>query len=272
MMLHEGERLAYLRALGITQYVPQQAIPGTLQLPPLEGETAAPMVAEPVVDAQPEEAAPAAVVETVAALAQPAAVPTPPAIEPALPPVSPASDDIPRLDLSKLMVEDDRPRAAPPVKAAPGLRFSLAVVNLAQQQARLLVELAQPDAPGLSGVEFRLLGDLLLALGVPQELSEGSVRPFRWPPVNNARFATDVSAARDGLLGFLAAEQSRQPVNKLVFLGTAPAVCFAQPALGTPFALPEPEGVTGLFSHSLAALQQDWTLKPVLWQQLRAFL
>lgn len=293
MTLHEGERLTYLRALGITQYVPLQAIPGALQLPPLEwsdaadaGEAELPATEPAVVPAaeapavSPAASTPPAstlpsntVAGAMASLMQ-HVVSTPASAGKVAeaPPLAVREDsDIPQLDLSKLKPVEETPRTAP-VKPAATQRFSLAVVTLPQQQARILVELAQPDAPGLSSIEFRLLGDLLRALGVKQDLSEGSVRPFRWPPVNNARIAADVSAARDGLLAFLTAAQAEQPVKKLLFLGTAPAGCFAQPEPATPFPLPELDNATGLFSHSLAALQQDWTLKPALWQQLQAFL
>ena len=295
MTMHEGERLAYLQALGITQFVPLRPVEGALQLPEPEWETdsasspetagadaSAPSLEreqlaheepprQPATGAQQDTRTAAdAVAESVATLvrqAESSAVVQTPA---EIPPAQHNSDDIPQLDLSKLKPAEESPRATTP-KPATLQRFALAVVTL-PQRTRLLVELARHDAPGLSGVEFRMLGDLLLALNVKQDLSEGALRLYRWPLVNNPRIAADASAARDGLLAFLAAAQAEQSVEKLVFLGTAALSCFPHQQVGNPFNLPDVENAACLFSHSLTALQKDWALKPEVWHQLQAFL
>lgn len=295
MTMHEGERLAYLQALGITQFVPLRPVDGALQLPEPEWETdSAPSLETAGADAsapslereqlaheepprqpatgaqQDTRAAAGAVAASVATLvrqAESSAVAQTPA---EIPPAQHNSDDIPQLDLSKLKPAEESPRATTP-KPATLQRFALAVVTL-PQRTRLLVELARHDAPGLSGVEFRMLGDLLLALNVKQDLSEGALRLYRWPLVNNPRIAADASAARDGLLAFLAAAQAEQSVEKLVFLGSAALSCFPHQQVGNPFNLPDVENAACLFSHSLTALQNDWALKPEVWHQLQAFL
>lgn len=282
MTMHEGERLAYLQALGITQYVPLQPIAGALQLPEwvvkadesLAQES--PVQADAIPDASVQEAPPQSVVESVSALVQKTDT-TPLAQPTAIVPLSSQTasslegSEIPQLDVSKLKPAEEVSRA-PTTKPVAQQRFSLAVITLPHLQTRLLVELARHDAPGLSGVEFRLLGDLLRALNAQQELSEGALRFFRWPLVNNPRIAADASAARDGLLAFLGAAQSEQPVEKLVFLGSAALSCFPHQQTGNVFNLPDVDNAACLFTHSLTQAQQDWSLKPVLWCQLHAFL
>lgn len=286
MMQHEGERLAYLQALGITQYVPLRPIAGAVSLPSPAWEVPAAEAVQPqpflredaAVSAAPRENLRANVSEPSAdtvAQAVSAAVQRTHPDSPAMPEHSPEpapgnTTDIPQLDLSKLKPVEEKKQPVTP-KAAALQRFTLAVITL-PQRARLLVELAQPDAPGLSGVEFRLLSDLLLALNCQQEIGDSNTKLFRWPLVNNPRIAADVSAARDGLLAFLAAAQSEQPLGKVLFLGAAPLVCFPHQQVGEVFSLPELEGAACLFTHSLAALQKDWTLKPIVWRQLQSFL
>lgn len=286
MMQHEGERLAYLQALGITQYVPLRPIAGVPQLPSLVWEVPAVEAVSPesfpredaVVSAAPIEnlranvSEPTAdvVAQAVATAVQRSSTASPATPELSAEPAQRDTGDIPQLDLSKLKpVEEKKPQVVP--KAASLQRFAVAVITL-PQRARLLVELSQPDAPGLSGVEFRLLSDLLLALSCRQEIGDSNTKLFRWPLVNNPRIAADVSAARDGLLAFLAAAQSEQPLAKVLFLGAAPLVCFPHQQVGEVFTLPELDGASCLFTPSLTALQKDWTLKPIVWRQLQSFL
>lgn len=285
MTMHEGERLAYLQALGITQYVPLRPIAGAVSLPSLAWEVPVIEPSQPesvqrddaAVTAMPQEnqqpfADPSTdtVAQAVSAAVQ-RTLPDSSAVPENSPEPTPRdTGDIPQLDLSKLKPVEERKQPVAP-KTAALQRFTLAVITL-PQRARLLVELAQPDAPGLSGVEFRLLSDFLLALNCQQEIGDSNTRLFRWPLVNNPRIAADVSAARDGLLAFLAAAQSEQPLAKVLFLGAAPLVCFPQQQMGETFTLPELDGASCLFTHSLAALQKDWTRKPIVWRQLQSFL
>lgn len=286
MMQHEGERLAYLQALGIAQYVPLRPIAGVPQLPALAWETPAvePVQAEsrqradavatamPIEDLRANLSEPSAdaVVQAVATAVQRTNPMAPTTPESPSEPAPRDTGDIPQLDLSKLKpVEEKKQPVAP--KAASLQRFTLAVITL-PQRARLLVELSQPEAPGLSGVEFRLLSDLLLALNCQQEIGDSTTKLFRWPLVNNPRIAADVGAARDGLLAFLSAAQSEQPLDKVLFLGVAPLVCFPHQQAGEAFTLLELDGASCLLTYSLAALQKDWTLKPSVWRQLQSFL
>lgn len=280
-MQQEGQRLAYLQALGITQYVPLRPIDGAPTLPVMAWEADAVAADKPtesatVADPVETPVAPvvADVVEKIAVSvdAKSAAAPMP--AEAASTDSASTDNDIPQLDLSRVKL-DDAPKKAVVAKPSAQQRFTLAVINL-PQQVRLLVQLSQPDAPGLSAVEYRMLGDLLLALGNRQDINDSAIKLFRWPLVNNPRIAADASAARDGLLAFLAAAQGEQPLAKTVLLGTAPQTCFPHAAIGQAFALPELDSATGaahcLMTHSLLDLQRDWSLKPALWQHLQAFL
>lgn len=282
-MQQEGQRLAYLQALGITQYVPLRPIDGAPTLPVMAWETDAVPVAEEAAESalqtRPvEPQAPAVMAEVVekitAGVDVKSAAAQMPAAAAAFTDSASTDNDIPQLDLSRVKL-DDSPKKAVVVKASAQQRFTLAVINLPQQM-RLLVQLSQPDAPGLSAVEYRMLGDLLLALGSQQDINDSGIKLFRWPLVNNPRIAADASAARDGLLAFLAAAQGEQPIAKTVVLGTAALSSFPHQQIGQAFALPELDSAAGagncLMTHSLLDLQRDWSLKPALWQHLQAFL
>lgn len=280
-MQQEGQRLAYLQALGITQYVPLRPIDGAPTLPVMawEAETVVAAADESAKVVEPVEAPVTTVVAEVVekittGVDLKSATAQTPAAEAASTDSAPSDNDIPQLDLSRVKL-DDAPKKAVVAKTSAQQRFTLAVISL-PQQVRLLVQLSQPDAPGLSAVEYRILGDLLLALGSRQDINDSAIKLFRWPLVNNPRIAADASAARDGLLAFLAAAQAEQPIAKTVVLGTAPQTCFTHEVLGQAFALPELDSAVGagqcLVTHSLLDLQRDWSLKPALWQHLQTFL
>lgn len=270
MGLHESTRLAYLQALGITQYVPLQSVAGALQLPPLDGQDSAdaiPAAGEPAGTGPVPTGLPQNGVAAQQSAAQSSAAPAA-ETSPVPQPAPAAGHDIPQLDVSKLKpARAAQPAAKSQAPAAP--RFTLAVLTLAGR-ARLLVELGRFDAPGFSALEHRLLGDLLLALGIRQDISDSHL--FRWPPVNNPRVADELDAARVGLLAFIDGAQNRQPLPRLLFLGTAALSCFPAQKTGAAFHLTDTQGPECLFTHSLAALQKDWTLKAGFWQQVREFL
>lgn len=272
-MQHEGQRLAYLQALGITQYVPLRPIDGVPTLPVMAWETDA-VVAEQAAESatvlEPVEAP-----EKIATSVDVKSTATRTRTAESLPAdATPTDHDIPQLDLSRVKL-DDAPKKAVVAKASMQQRFTLAVITL-PQRCRLLVQLSQPDAPGLSAMEYRVLGDLLLALGSRQDINDSAMKLFRWPLVSNPRIVADASAARDGLLAFLGAVQGEQPFAKTVILGTAAHSCFPHAVIGQAFALPELDSAAGaglcLISHGLLDLQRDWSLKPALWQHLQTFL
>lgn len=245
--MREVQRLAYLNALGITQYVPLAPIAGALLLPEQD-------------DAEDDMPAEATVMTAPANNVDTAPVPAPQETRSDL-----AETSIPLLDLNRVKP----PRAVAPVvpRPATGVRFALQVLTL--PAVRLVLELGQADAPGLSAREHRLVADLLLALDASVELTDGALKTFRWPLVNNPRIVADAGAARDALIAFLAATQPQPPVPVTLFLGTVAASCLHPASPGSHFQVPECGGECRV-THSLDELLRDWTCKPRVWQHLQA--
>ncbi|MBA55717.1 MAG: hypothetical protein CMK89_14775 [Pseudomonadales bacterium] len=265
----ESERLAYLSALGITQYVALEPIAGAAELPELAPDQIWSEVASsaPLADAPSDQAASSEPAEpSVADVSTVKAEPGTPSADLAVP-GNQVTDAVPQLDLNKLKLESEpvaKTVAKSPVRAE---RFALAVITI-PDQFRLFVELAQPDAPGLSAVEHRMVADLLRALGCADGLDQHGAKLYRWPLVNNPRIAADPQAARDGLLGFVA---SAPAVAKSVFLGRRAAAVLGSAAVGEVFSLNAESG-DALTSHSLMAMQSDWQMKAEAWNHLLAFL
>ena len=271
----ESQRLAYLNALGIPQYVARLDIDGAPALPELRPEQIWPSsgvdvdTVKAVDEAKPQQ--PAAVEAPTPA----SQAPTPETGDQA--PIVAAqegqSTSTPVLDISKLGLEKDTVRATHKSQGvAAEIRFALAVVNV-EASMRLVVELALVDAPGLSASEHRMLSDILQLLGYPQWLSEHGPQTFQWPIVNNPQIAKDRSAARDGLVGFLA---STQALPKTVFLGATAASLLNQGELDPAAEMLQPLQLSGLDSAVLVLpslnQMQDWKLKQRSWQQLQLFL
>jgi len=280
----ESERLAWLDALGIQQYVALAPVAGAASLPELTPEQiwaaeyvtavaesesvpeSEPTPVAPVVAAQQPHESEYAVKTAVAAAVQASSTAASArTTELSLPPDL-AEGEIPQLDVSKLR-QAEQPVTRPIRKAAPPVqKFALAVVTI-PHQFRLLVELALPDAPGLSALEHRVLSDLLLALGQADGLDHNAAKLYRWPILNNPSLASNAEAARDALLAFIG---SAPAVTRSVFLGSKAAALLSEVAAGESFSL-GPQS-TAIHTHSLAAMQQDWTLKAGVWQQLHSFL
>ena len=269
----ESERLAYLSALGITQYVALEPIAEARVLPELAsdqiwGEAAS---ATPVTDTalEPTSSVEAVVADATPAKSEPAAIKQATNLrEPEVAvPSDQLTDAVPQLDLNKLKLETE-PAAKPAVKTQVKVeRFALAVITISNQ-FRFFVELSQPDAPGLSALEHRMVSDLLRALGCGDALDQHGAKLYRWPLVNNPRIAADPQAARDGLLGFVA---SAPAVARSVFLGSRAAAVLGATAVGEVFSL-NPDSGDAITSHSLMAMQSDWRLKVETWHHLLAFL
>lgn len=275
-MMQEAQRLAYLNALGITQYVPLAPIAGAPVLPVLQeaddpGYAPEDLLVQEATSRYADESMPASAEEAVADITvaeKTATVPQQSASEIPAAREIPAATDIPVLDLSK--VKPERTPVAAPAKPAASLRFALAVVTI-PQRLRLIVELAQPDAPGFSAQEHRLVSDLLLALDAKTELNDSATKLFRWPLVNNPRIAADASATRDALFAFLSSAQAAQAVPATAFIGTSAVRCLHQADPGAIFQLADISGRC-LVTHSLKEIQQDWRLKPALWAHLFSLL
>lgn len=288
----ESRRLAYLNALGVPQFVARAAIEGAPTLPELspeqlwgenliESDQSEHQVQEPL-HAR-EEAEPEKPQQEKAQQNHPnqqpeqKAAPTPEpspssnSAEASPGPTVPAeTGETPLLDVSRLGLEKETKAkpVATPTKTAE--RFSLAIITVPEPGIRFIVQLGVADAPGLSGVEIRMLSDLLQALGYPQWLDQHQPQHFQWPFVNNPRIAKDRAAARDGLLGFFT---STDPVNKTLFLGgIAPAILDSQLEQNQS-ASTSVHGIEGesLLLPTLAQMA-DWKIKANAWRQIQQFL
>lgn len=167
----EGRRQACLAALGIPLWTSRGVLPGAL---------------------------PAAPLVFVAPASAPDAGPVPGAI-PASAPATPAPEAAPSRP-----PRPERPPVQPltaPAAAEGFPRFSCRVQVLAP--GWLGVVALEEGAPDLSAQEYRLLGNLLLALGGDAS-AEGPREHFRWPMSPNPAIPRDAGAAREALAAFLA--------------------------------------------------------------------
>lgn len=277
-MMLEADRLAYLNALGITQYVALNPIAGAQQLPVLapeqiwpepdathdaKGDHTAVQAPQHGLQSSPADQRDQVQGQTAQ---QPAGPQTPPQTPAGG--VTEAEETVPRLDLSKLNLETEvatQPVTKPQARVQ---QFALAVITVTGQY-RLFVELELADAPGLSAVEHRMVTDLLILLGQPQGLDSFGAKLYRWPMVTNPRIAADAQAARDGLLGFIA---SAPTVSRNVFLGMKATTVLADTSPGQIFALPDAGEADSLATYSLAEMRQDWRHKAAFWSTVFPFL
>ncbi len=272
----ESERLAYLDALGISQFVAREPLDGAPSLPLLQPEQIWPSV-----DSDKKEAELETTHLDKGVNPKPAAEPDPLKPEPKLPSeteqgrveAATETDATPVLDLTKLGLKEGQSTPTErKISSTRETRFALAIVDVADQ-FRVVVELALPDAPGLSAMEHRMLSDMLQLLGCGDWLSNHAPRTFQWPIVNNPRIAKDRSAARDGLMGFFA---SSAPWPKTLFLGPQAPSLLQQTELNPVAETLAPVQLDGLTGMTLVLpsfnQMQDWTLKRRCWQQIQAFL
>ncbi|MAR89253.1 MAG: hypothetical protein SV765_17735 [Pseudomonadota bacterium] len=260
MSLPEPQRLAYLQALEITQYVPRVPIAGALALPEAP-KTREPVGQEAAGAADPREttadagaatatdrdrSVPAPVVPELVAAGRQATAERQPLVEPAAAPAPKHSGR---------QVAGDRPR------------FAVCVLDL-PQQCRILLELGSADAVGLSATEHRMLADLVLALRQPDALQQFSGRAFRWPLVNNPRIDQGPGAAREALRAFLA---EPAPAGLILLFGQELVQLFDL----APGEVPVPSAELAarcLCLPGLMALQQEVELKPRVWRLIQAAL
>lgn len=253
-MLAEQDRLAYLQALGITQYVERSL---EAELEPLSAEYLTDSFAEPgAADTQAEatksKASAAAEVhrlQMAAKLNQSSSSAV----------TSLASKPKHEPNHETQVSEETHTKAAPSEQVAP---FTLQVIAIGHW--RLAMELVAADAPGLSNREIRLLSDLLLAMGLDAE--DQTSKWFRWPLMNHPGISLDIGSAREALFGYLSAEQ--QPVNYVFF--SASVTRLLDPTKAG--VLPPPEGIRWGCTQSLAQCGTHWQHKAHAWQQIQRLL
>lgn len=263
--MQEAQRIAYLEALGITQYVALQPVAGAMQLPELDWpEVESP---EPSEGLQSSEAAsgpdPVRELQTSKPAVTRARI-----TEPETTPLETADQGIPQLDLAKLGLQpESRPASDVSAKQTALGAFSCLVLA-PDSRFRLLLELSAADAPGVSSLEHRMLSDLLFAVGVKEIPDQQGSRLYRWPVINNPRMAADPVAALDAISAFLTASET---LSHTLVLGGQVAR-----ALGLAQGM-EVQTLESLPGYFLAvpgfdALQADWRLKAQAWPQISAFL
>lgn len=246
-MMGEGQRQAYLGALGIPLWTSRQPLPFAAPAEPLERvlwlvETDGAVVAEV------ESAAPESV------NLQQAVIETAPVMPREIAPALPSASEPPQRESYVAAVKTEavvaKPAVEAPTKAAEAAaRFAFYAVSLSPQLVAL-VSLA--DDPDLGGREHSLLASIHAAF------SEGSLTlgpQFRFPIVDNPRLGRDATAAQQAVSGFLM--RYRDPAIRFLVLGEE-----LKPYL---------ERVDHRIAHAtvrLSLLLADPVRKKALWQAL----
>ncbi|MBH3427058.1 energy transducer TonB [Pseudomonas alkylphenolica] len=255
-MLIESRRRAYLNAMQVVHWLPRTELPFAAPSRPELLLPLAPMD-EPVFDAPPEQAVPAAVSVPVARSGER------PKIEIPRPGSTPKVVSKPVEEAEKAAV------AAKPVPVAPP-RFALQLLRAGN--CLLLVELATGEPFQSRDPSYLLLKDMLRAAGLPdspQIIGE----PVRWPLLVRGNLDQGPQAATDFVQGFIQARLEEAPCVCLWLIGL-PAVRFAGEAdahsyyrelpvdgLGTAWALP-----------GLELLMDEPQRKADVWQAMRRLM
>lgn len=231
--MNEGRRQSYLAALAIPLWSSRRELTGALPATPLEFaafvEAGVTEVVEPAVaDSSSIPVVPEALVAAVQNSEAPVAR---------------------QASVQKTEMVSERATSAPADEKFP--RFSCRVQRLA---AGWLGVIAMDDVPDLSAQEYRLLGNIMQALGDDGH-SEEVREHFRWPLSPNPSMARDAGAAREALAAFLA----RRPESaRWLVLGETVAV-YVRAAL---------PGQTVIAAPSLPELLANPAAKRALWQML----
>jgi hypothetical protein len=236
----EGRRQAYLAALGIPLWSSRHDLPGAA---PSTGLAYAAFV-----DLNASEPAPVLAQEPVRE--QPVATTRPPAG-----PYDAARHEPPRHDVR----EPSSPAAPVPARPAAAInpafpRFACRVELLAPGW---LAVIALDDVPDLSAQEYRLLGNLVQALG-GDGAAESAREHFRFPVSPNPAIPRDAAAAREALAAFLG---RRREATRWLVLGQTLAA-YVRGAL--------PPAHTVVAAATLRELLESPAAKRALWQALHA--
>lgn len=238
----EGRRQAYLAALGIPLWSSRQDLPGAL---PGDG-----LVFSAFVDVGAATELAEAAPEAAAYLDAPAAMPRQEVREPA-----PVSSSLPATARTA-------PASTAPVTAS-ATAAAASTANPAFPRFTCRVELLAPgwlgvisldDVPDLSAQEYRLLGNLVQALG-GDGATAGAREHFRWPLSPNPAIPRDAGAAREALAAFLG---RRREATRWLVLGETLSVYVRA-------ALPQH---TVIAAPMLRELLENPSAKRHLWQAL----
>jgi len=279
----EVRRRAYMKAMGVVQFTPVDAIDGaavsTVLLPEqvypelvdvssaedtLPQETVQPV---PTENHEPENRA----VKTESEVIQPRLNQSgPKTLTPTV---------APKASFSEAALQHDGPPPTPDIKITPldeiaptvavqkvqdeALRFALTMVEI-PGKLLVLADLTDADAMGCSAMEYHLLQAVLKSISLEAEPSQ---HLFRWPLVNNKRMAQGKVEAAEGLQGFLMSKLELLQVPNLLLIGK----------FSSGF-MPEQDAqavmdFAGYKAHcfripSLQNMLNDWQYKPQAWAAL----
>lgn len=240
--MEEGRRQAYLAALGIPLWSSRHDLPGAL---PSGGVEFEPFVVEDFAEDLAEAAALASI---------PVSNPVHP--EPVEGHLAESREPVPRRSRESgnpAPSSTENVQSPPAANTASHPRFAFRVQRLAPG---LLVVIALDDAPDLSAREYRLLENLMQALGADITADTGREH-FRWPLSPNPAIPRDAGAAREALSAFLG---RRQEAERWLVLGETLAVYVRA-------ALPQCPVVA---APTLGELLESPVAKRRLWQALHS--
>ncbi len=290
----EARRRAYMKAIGVVQFTPLNAIGGAGVSPILLPEQVYPALVDVpcVEDAAPQEAFQQTPSD--AQVQQSQTVPPQLEVQPdsnqsrsnqsrsnqAGPDTSIATQAVtPKVSFSDAALQHDGPPPTPDIKITPldetapiasaqkvqaeVLRFALTMVEV-PGKLLVLADLGDADAMGCSAMEYHLLQAVLKSISIEAEPSQ---HLFRWPLINNKRLAQGKAEAAEGLQGFL--------MSKLEVLQAPSLLLIGEFASGF---MPEQDAQTlmdfaGYKAHcfripSLQNMLNDWQYKPQAWATL----
>jgi len=288
--MDEGRRQAYLAALGVDLYLARQSLPHAAPSWLAEWEAEArweddPTLAHDDGDAYSE----AYLQESAAAVAPnaPASSATRPAIDALTARTAPANaaqrnaePAVPVAPLTVPVLRNLKPEASGTTSVAPPkpqtMRVGLAVFEW-PGQLRVLIEMADADAPSLSSREHRLWNEIALAMyGREQAYEAQSIPVFRFPPTPRMKSLETPDAVRDAVEGFLQARQARSTVAlQVMFAGHGLAAAYTGSVgaqVQEPLQVDMGDAGTRLLLPSLSQLLEDACLKAPVWRALASAL
>ena len=252
--MDEGRRQAWLAALGIPLWSSRQDLPGAKPSAGLEfvAFSEAPPLSEESALSERHDAAAAASALAIAGSASPAVLSR--AVK-AAPVESPSFETPARVANQGAQASSVSPSASRPATTTnPDYpRFACRVELLAPGWLGVI---ALDDAPDLSAQEYRLLGNLVQALGGDGAVA-GAREHFRWPLSPNPSIPRDAGAAREALAAFLG---RRREATRWLVLGETLAVYVRT-------ALPQHQVIA---APMLRELLESPAAKRRLWQALHA--
>lgn len=233
--MNELNRMRYLDALGIENYVSRRQLPGaapTRRLAIVRAEPAAPAVPEPPAAASRERAASAPPADLAAVFEGEARVVATPA---------------------------DRERESRPAKSggqAQAVRFSLAAIFVGQIAWVETLE----DRP-LAREQVQLIH--AMARAVSPDVGRPEVTQFDWPTHQNHQLDLGPEAALAGVAGFLQRQLEQRKCRGLVLLGEEAVKRVPLAQLGA---------VNAVVTASTLAMLQEPARKRQVWQDLQALV